>query len=66
VRSSRTPGGCARVARVPALLSIFVADAAEEGRNVIIGMLIVGLIFAAIVVIGEYVHYVRHFKHHRY
>jgi hypothetical protein len=29
-------------------------------------MLIVGLIFAAIVVIGEYLHYVRHFKHHRY
>jgi hypothetical protein len=39
---------------------------AEEGLHVILGMLIVGLIFAAIVVIGEYLHYVRHFKHHRY
>lgn len=52
MRSSRTPGGCARVARVPALLSIFVADAAEEGRNVIIGMLIVGLIFIGVIALG--------------
>jgi hypothetical protein len=39
---------------------------AEEGLHVIIGMLIVGLVFAAIVVIGEYVHYVRHYKHRGY
>jgi hypothetical protein len=39
---------------------------AEEGLHVIIGMLITGLVFAGIVIIGEYVHYVRHFRHRRY
>jgi hypothetical protein len=39
---------------------------AEEGLHVIIGMLIVGLIFAVIVVGGEYLHYVRHYKHRHY
>ena len=39
---------------------------AEEGLHVILGMLITGLLFAAIVIIGEYVHYVRHFRHRRY
>jgi hypothetical protein len=39
---------------------------AEEGLRVIIGMLIVGLVFAIIVVGGEYVHYVRHYRHRRY
>ena len=35
---------------------------AEEGLHVIIGMLITGLVFAAIVIVGEYVHYRRHFR----
>ena len=39
---------------------------AEEGLHVIIGMLITGLVFAGIVIIGEYVHYVRHYRHRRY
>jgi hypothetical protein len=39
---------------------------AEEGRRVIIGMLITGLVFAAIVIVGEYVHYVRHFRRRHY
>jgi hypothetical protein len=39
---------------------------AEEGLHVIIGMLITGLVFAAIVIVGEYVHYVRHFRNRRY
>ena len=39
---------------------------AEEGLRVIIGMLITGLVFAAIVIVGEWVHYVRHFRHRRY
>jgi hypothetical protein len=30
-----------------------IADAAEEGRNVIIGMLITGLIFVGVIAIGE-------------
>jgi hypothetical protein len=30
-----------------------VANAAEEGRNVITGMLVVGLIFIAVIALGE-------------
>lgn len=36
-----------------ALLPTFVADAAEEGRNVILGMLVTGLIFIAVIALGE-------------
>ena len=31
----------------------FMADAAEEGRNVILSMLVVGLIFLAVIGLGE-------------
>jgi hypothetical protein len=33
------------------------ADAAEEGRKVILSMLVVGLIFIAVIAIGELAHY---------
>ena len=48
-----------------ALLSWFVAaeDAATEGRKVITGMLIVGLIFVAVIAIGELTHWARHRRH---
>ena len=36
------------------------ADAAEEGLKVITGMLIVGLIFASVVIFGELIHRYRH------
>jgi hypothetical protein len=36
------------------------ADAASEGRKVIVGMLIVGLIFVSVIVIGELGHWLRH------
>lgn len=34
----------------------FVANAAEEGRNVILSMLVVGLIFLAVIALGEAAH----------
>jgi hypothetical protein len=37
---------------VLAFIPIFVADAAEEGKNVITGMLIVGLIFIGVIALG--------------
>jgi hypothetical protein len=43
-----------------------VHDAAEEGRRIIIAMLIVGLIFAGIVIVGEYVHWYRHERPYRH
>ncbi len=39
---------------------------AEEGLHILLGMLITGLVFALIVVVGEWVHYRRHFRHRRY
>jgi hypothetical protein len=38
------------------------SDPAEEGRRIIIGMLIVGLIFAGWVILGELIH---HWRFHR-
>jgi hypothetical protein len=33
-----------------------LADAAEEGRNVVLSMLVVGLIFIAVIAIGDLAH----------
>jgi hypothetical protein len=38
---------------VPAAFQLLLADAAEEGRNVILGMLAVGLIFVGAITLGE-------------
>jgi len=35
------------------LLALPLADAAEEGRHIVIGMLITGLVFLAVVALGE-------------
>ena len=45
-----------------ALLAWFVAaeDAATEGKKVITGMLIVGLIFISVIALGQTLHWVRH------
>jgi hypothetical protein len=43
-----------------ALVLSLLADAAEEGRNIIIGMLITGLVFVAVIVLGETLHWLRH------
>jgi hypothetical protein len=36
----------------------FLADAAEEGKDVVLSMLVVGLIFLAAIGLGELTHYV--------
>lgn len=49
-----------------ALLAYALAQtAAEEGRRIIIAMLIVGLVFIAVAAGGETWHYVRHLRHRR-
>ena len=35
------------------LLAPFLADAAEEGKDVVLSMLVVGLVFVVVVVIGD-------------
>jgi hypothetical protein len=45
-----------------ALLHTFIAgeDAATEGKKVITGMLIVGLVIIAVIALGETTHWLRH------
>ena len=38
----------------------FVADAAEEGRKVVLSMLVTGLVFVGVIALGELTHYVGH------
>jgi hypothetical protein len=40
-----------------------LADAASEGRDVILGMLIVGLVFLGVITLGEVSHWLRHRRH---
>lgn len=40
-----------------ASLAWFVANAAEEGKDVILSMLVVGLVFLGVIALGEAVHY---------
>jgi hypothetical protein len=39
------------------MLSVLAATAAEEGKKVIIAMLITGLIFLAVIALGELTHW---------
>jgi len=49
-----------------ALAAAFVlADAAKEGKKVIEGMLVVGLVLASIPIIGEGYRYLRYFRRGR-
>jgi hypothetical protein len=36
-----------------AAFALFLADAAEEGKDVVLSMLVVGLVIVAVVVIGD-------------
>lgn len=36
----------------------FLANAAEEGRDVVLSMLVVGLIFCGVIAVGEAAHHV--------
>jgi hypothetical protein len=36
---------------------LFLADAASEGRKVVLSMLVVGLVFVGVIAIGELTHY---------
>jgi hypothetical protein len=35
------------------MVAMLLANAAEEGRNVILGMLVTGLVFIAVIALGE-------------
>jgi hypothetical protein len=38
----------------------FLADAASEGRSVVLSMLVTGLVFCAVIALGELAHYLGH------
>ena len=42
------------------LFAFPLADAAEEGRKIIIAMFFVGLVFISVIVLGELSHWLRH------
>jgi hypothetical protein len=46
-----------------AVLNLLAETAAQEGKKVIIAMLIVGLIFLGVIVLGETTHYLRQRRH---
>ena len=48
-----------------AIIASLVAaeDAATEGKKVITGMLITGLIFISVIAIGQTLHWLRHRRH---
>jgi hypothetical protein len=50
------------VTALATLLPLFAeqVDAAEEGKKVLLGMLITGLIFIAVIALGETSSYLRH------
>ncbi len=42
-----------------------ILDAASEGTHVILGMLVVGLIFLSVIILGELSHWVAHRRDER-
>ena len=40
-----------------------IFDAANDGTHIILAMLIVGLIFLGVIVLGELTHWLRHRRH---
>jgi hypothetical protein len=50
---------------VAAAFVLAVSDAAEEGKKVIAGMLVVGLIFVGVILLGEWTEWMAR-RRHRY
>ena len=42
------------------MIALLLANAAEEGRRVVTGMLITGLVFIAVIALGETSRWLRH------
>jgi hypothetical protein len=53
----RTTAAWGKVAPTMLASLWLLADAAEEGRKVILSMLVVGLVFVLVIAIGELTHY---------
>jgi hypothetical protein len=42
------------------MTALLLANAAEEGRNIIVGMLLVGLVFIMVIALGETSRWLKH------
>jgi heme/copper-type cytochrome/quinol oxidase subunit 2 len=51
------------MALLASLLPLAAKTAAEEGKSVITAMLVVGLIFLGVIILGELGKYLRHRRH---
>jgi hypothetical protein len=47
-----------------AIVSLLAKTAAEEGRDIILGMLVVGLVFLAVIALGELYSWSKHRQSH--
>lgn len=47
------PAWSDRVAAMSSAFAPFLADAAEEGKNIVLSMLVVGLVIVAVVLLGD-------------
>jgi hypothetical protein len=47
------------------VIASLLLNAAEEGRNVILGMLVTGLVFVLVIALGETTHALRHRRRNR-
>jgi hypothetical protein len=45
-------------------LPLLQVDSAEEGEKIITAMLIVGLIFIGVIVVGQFSRWARHYRRH--
>jgi hypothetical protein len=45
------------------MLPLAAKTAAQEGLDVIRAMLVVGLIFASVIIVGQTIHWLRHRRH---
>lgn len=46
-----------------AAFALLLADAAEEGKRIVLGMLVVGLIFIGVIALGELARWAGHRRH---
>ena len=44
-------------------LALYLADAAKEGKDVVLSMLVVGLVFVGVIALGQLTHWLRHRRH---
>jgi heme/copper-type cytochrome/quinol oxidase subunit 2 len=56
----RTSVASVRVVVVATLLSPLVADIAKEGRDIVLSMLVVGLIFIGVILLGQLAEWMHH------